>query len=483
MKKQILAILLILAALLTTGCAETGESESGETAGTTAAETGDTAPAETEPSDGFAITQQDNNGQTVRFLIAKHAEYEYMVESETGEIVDDAVYKRNRDTEELLGVKLEFQSQDDWGSDDQFNTTLSQSVLSGDDVYQVYNGINVWTVRYIPEGLFLDINDIASINLDNPWWKSGFPLSGKVFYAFNDASFSLYKDLYVLFFNKSMIENYALDDPYTLVKDGAWTIDKFISMTDNIAADLNGDDKITASNDQIAYLFKHAANRAFLTSTDCTVISEEDGVYKIADLSDRLVTAYDKMKAFIYKNTAVSCSLEADYIIIAKPFIEGRSLFMCNCLCSVEGMRDMSDDFGIIPLPKYDEAQENYRSQIATSAQAIYIPITVGDSELAGKVCETLAYYSSKNVIPKYYEVALKDKYTRDETVKEMLDIVRSSMTTSFEFAFSTIFNSSVGWPNDIMNYANDNSDIVSRYEKNKSSWQATLDELTSKEL
>ena len=481
--KFILAALL--ASMLATafsGCGEMPSDGVGDSSSTPLTE--DSSAAE-DLSYDFAVKQENNNGAVINILIPQHAEYEFMVEESSGDIVEDAIYNRNRKTEEWLGVKMAFESRPDFSGGDAtaFNQLIRQSVQSDDDSYQLINGINVWTAQLIPDGIFTDLASVDTINLENPWYVPGYPLNGRVYYTFTDAALSLYKDLYVMFFNRNMVEDMKLQDPYALALDGRWTLDSFISMTKDIAMDLDGDNEIDPEKDRIAYVYKHAANRSFLTSTDCTIVeTTKSGEYTLSSLSERLVNTFDKLKAFLdEKNPAVSCSMEADYVVVAKPFIEGRALFCCNCLCTVEGMRDMKDDFGILPMPKYDEAQENYRSQIATSTSAFYIPVSVRDKELVGKVVETLSYYSHIDVVGKYYEVALKDKYTRDDNVRETLDIIRDGAVSSFEFAYSTLFDSV--WPNNILAFAAEGKEISSFWAQNENSWRQKVESLGSLEV
>jgi hypothetical protein len=83
-------------------------------------------------------------------------------------------------------------------------------------------------------------------------------------------------------------------------------------------------------------------------------------------------------------------------------------------------------------MPKYDEKQDTYHSSLGTSISVMLVPKTTGNVDLTSKVMESLCYYSYKDVVPKYYEVALKEKYSRDDDIKEMLEIIRSGATLSF---------------------------------------------------
>ena len=83
----------------------------------------------------------------------------------------------------------------------------------------------------------------------------------------------------------------------------------------------------------------------------------------------------------------------------------------------------METDFGIIPYPKYDDAQDRYYSRIE-ACELFCVPVTNKNHEFAGVVLEALAAESAKSVIPSYYDVALQGKVTRDEESSEMLDLI-----------------------------------------------------------
>lgn len=103
-------------------------------------------------------------------------------------------------------------------------------------------------------------------------------------------------------------------------------------------------------------------------------------------------------------------------------FQNDKGLLMDMTFFYISSLRDMDANFGIIPYPKYDEAQENYLSRIE-GCELTGVPVTA-DPEFVSVVLEALASDSAKNVVPAYYDVALKTKYTRDEESAEMLDVI-----------------------------------------------------------
>lgn len=485
MKKHI--ALLILASLLLSACG-TGTQEQQDTAPaetdaiTEQTEQEEQTEAETEPPvEELPFEKADYNQADISIFSGEHAEYEYMVEEITGEVINDEIFARNSNTEEALNVKLSFVSAPNWTFDGMFYTMIRTDVQAGDNSYKIVNGINCWTTQLIFEDMFLRLDNIPTINLDNPWWVPGISIDGSddVYFAFSDASLSLYKDLYVVFYNKEILRQNGVEDLYEIVDNGTWTIDTFLTLANNGSKDLNGDGSITVQDDQFAYIAKHAANRGFMASTETSIFKTGDnGMPMLGGISDRLATAYEKLRPFLYDANKTFLDMEADYVLLSKPFIEGRVMFLTNCLGAVEGMRDMADDYGIVPLPKFDETQTAYKSQIASSSSALYMESTASDPAMIGHVMEALGYFSNRDVIPVYYETALNTKYARDEQVQKALAVVRENASTNFDFTYGSIF-----WTCDAFNLAQQDVDLISWYRMMESSWKATLDQYLAIEL
>ena len=462
MKRFVTAILLT--AMLLASC---GGSPDTEQAATTAVKntsaTSETETETTSPADLYGIKENDYGGMKICIFSGEHAEYEYMITEESGELVDDAVYARNRSVEELLNVKFTFESANNWTASSPFYGMIRTAVAAGDETYDIVNGLNVFTNPLIFEGQFRRLDNISTVDLSHPWWVpiELFDGSHRVYGAFSDASFSLYKELYVIFFNKTILEGNKLADPYDLVKSGKWTVDAFMEMAETGAKDLDGDGTLNINTDQYPYIYRLAANRAFLTSTGCSVIQLNDkGVPAFGPISERLFNVYEKLRPLL-KDTQKRYKMDgssSDYAKISLPFLEGRVLFMTTCLQTVEAMREMTDDYGIVPMPKYDEEQKDYHTQIATSTSAIYLPVTVSEPEKLGSVLEALGFYSRNDVVPAYYENALTFKYARDEEVRAMLDLVRRDSSTNIDFAYATSLSST----NDVISKAETDTDLMS---------------------
>ena len=94
----------------------------------------------------------------------------YDVEEETGELLDDAAYNRNRTVEERFNSDIVYTMLG--GSAGESADAIMTSVLAGDDEYSLgivhpYIGL----AGLISNAYVLDWNDIPNVDLDKPWWN------------------------------------------------------------------------------------------------------------------------------------------------------------------------------------------------------------------------------------------------------------------------------------------------------------------------
>ena len=119
---------------------------------------------------------------------------------------------------------------------------------------------------------------------------------------------------------------------------------------------------------------------------------------------------------------------------------------------TIINLRSMDTDFGLLPMPKYDEKQEDYITYVNKAASLVGIPIYQKNNDNArrsGVILEAMAYYGHEYIMPEYIEKAIKGKSTRDVDSIEMLEIL-------FKHRMYDL-----GQINDWGNYASGYSDLV----------------------
>ena len=93
----------------------------------------------------------------------------------------------------------------------------------------------------------------------------------------------------------------------------------------------------------------------------------------------------------------------------------------------VEGL-----DYGILPVPKWDEKQENYNGFVMQQLFIVPSSLNEEDYENTSIIIEALSAEGYKQVFPVYFEIALKQKYTTDNESIRVLDIINETKSVSF---------------------------------------------------
>jgi ABC-type glycerol-3-phosphate transport system substrate-binding protein len=236
-------------------------------------------------------------------------------------------------------------------------------------------------------------------------------------------------------FNKQLLQDFGLDDPYQMVKDGTWTMDKMYEMMCAVAADLNGDGSMD-ENDQWGLVSQYYNALAFFNGAgEAISMVNTHGEPEITFYNERAVSVTEKI-AELQTDKNVTLNADAYTGKIADVwdglqlvvFNTNRGLFYYAGMNRVTLLRDMETDFGIIPPPKFDANQTEYYVAIHPWCSAsVWIPVTNTDTDRTGLILESLTAESRYTLLPAYYDITLKTKFARDNESQEMLDIIFAS--------------------------------------------------------
>ena len=190
-----------------------------------------------------------------------------------------------------------------------------------------------------------------------------------------------------MFFNKQIAEDIGAGNLYGMVDDGTWTIDKLFSLAITGSRDPDGDTKIK-DDDIYGYITdKWMCYDTFIHACDIKITEcDNNSTPVLIGLTERYIDAEKKISEFMNGSGVVRTKGDPNGDILT--FGNGEAFFYPSSLGSAQSLRDMSDDFGILPYPKYDEAQERYITYI--QCYTFVAPIT-SDEALAGCVIEALA--------------------------------------------------------------------------------------------
>ena len=354
---------------------------------------------------------------------------EQKVDEMTGDLVDDAVYERNRATEELLNVRINVII-NKWDNDDCRKRVL-QSAMAGDDDYDLFTG-NTYNMTYLAAaGAFLDASELTNMDFSMPWWNSSayseLSVGNHHLLFMGDICRSNWGDINCIIFNKSFIKDYGFDDPYGLVRDNKWTLDRLIADTKDFYVDRNGNGERDELEDLYGTYGLHGTvNNWGNEFVDITKKNADNYPEVIID-SPRTEEIWTKLRDWINGSTGFWVG---DGWTDANTFGESENcVYLFRTIHTCTYLRNFECDYGIVPLPKYEESSDwSERS----GGLLIAFPSSAKDAYRSSAVAETLAYYARSFVYPAYVEQTILIKGTRDDTAEEMLHIIFDHITYNF---------------------------------------------------
>ncbi len=371
------------------------------------------------------------DGYNFRFLTNDHNSLTWAyttmdVESTIAEPINDAVYKRNRAVEELYSVKITDYPKN-FG---EVENTAVKSIKSGESEYDVVIEDIRHTATLLTQKYLTDISGIPYINTKNKWWDSNIErdltVCGYKYFLGGDYTLSHYDTTCILAFNKNLAAEYHSGDPYELVLNGNWTFDTFEKMLTTVTDDLDGNGVYNENDRYGLSSLSFVFYPSFMTGAEALAIAPDaDGYPSYVLGSDHNTAVFERLLNMMHIENAVY-----DVVPKSKPhqlaldmFAADKALFWSQLVYWTTQLRDMKSDFGIIPYPKFDEKQQNYEAMMFGSPLSM-IPTTNTELERTGILLEYMAAYSRNELIPAYYDITMKEKVSRDETTKQILDLI-----------------------------------------------------------
>ena len=433
MKKRILAAILATLMLLpATACATTGDQDGAKPNEGTNSESND------QQDDFFPdISKQDYKGQTFQMIgWTQPGSWYYAEEYQNGEkgmtILNNTIYEMNTLVEEYLGVEMAYQTVK-VSNGHEIYETVSPTIMAGDDTYQLctlhaYYDYN----NFISSNSALDLYELDYLDFDQPYWNREvidmLSLNDHAYIALGDLC---QYSLYMLYCNKELLKNANMAIPYDEVRNGTWTLDRFISLTTGLYAD-NGNG---ARDEFDIYGFASqwdGEGNAFLQAANIYVAQKNaDGDFELSLYSDRFVEMYDKLYAWSQEQSVLCWNFHSPAYTV--PFKNGQSYFTCAGLGTQ--FLDAEFEVGILPMPKYDLSQESYCH--VNWGNNVIVPSTVRDKDMVGQVMELMCYYSNKLVLPKYYDEVLQLRVSEAPDDRDMVELIYDTIVYDPGIAYS----------------------------------------------
>lgn len=167
-----------------------------------------------------------------------YSSYEIYAEEMNGGLINDAVFSRNQTIEDLLDIQIAQTKLENP------HNVAKESLIAGDTEFDVVMPYINNTISLATQGLLMDLQTVPWLDLEKSWWdqraNDNMRIADKLFITTGDISILDNECTMVMFFNKDMIEQYALESPYDLVNSHKWTLDKVGEMASLVTNDTDG---------------------------------------------------------------------------------------------------------------------------------------------------------------------------------------------------------------------------------------------------
>jgi hypothetical protein len=425
---------IILSVLNSCANNKTGEMVTTNAAAETSAET-NALDARMKTPD--TLPETDLQGIDWRVYAQKeHVNGFFYAEDENGEVVNDAIYYANRTVEERFNFNLVV---DYSGNDDNAQpNAIKRLVAAGDNTYSLVTCHDVLGSNLSLENTFVNLYSLNYINFDEPWWHNieDITVLGQAFMVSSDMTVYQLNGTWALYFNKDIMDDLNLEYPYSSVFDGTWTLDKLIALTKDVYTDVNGD---TIQDKDDIYGFGVLPEcYGWLDSFGIqTTVKDDDNVLAVNEDIEKMSALLEKTNSWLFGSLGAKSTQVGNYTPNDE-FKNGKYMIIYSMIGqSVTNYRFVDNlNYGIVPMVKYDEKQENY---ISTFLDYPFFVPNVQDAaalDVTGLLIEAFSAQGYRQIVPAYYEIALKVKYAQDDESVKSIEIIHDTTRPSFSWCF-----------------------------------------------
>ncbi len=468
MKRSVTLLLAaLLAARMLTGCSESpAETSQGEKDSTG-------VPTETEkaltPEEQKVLEKQNyydtlpgsivNAGGEINFISGTWEDIS--ADELTGERYNDAMYNRNLEVEDRLDVKIVNEYREDRNT---VVTTINSNVLAGDGTYDVVSSFAPQISTMFAAGSFLNMRDIPNLQTDEAWWNQSandnLSIAGYSYTLISSLCHNAQGVAMIILFNKDMCIDYNIDLPYDYVREGTWTYDKMYEMTQVLPLDSNGDGSMD-DRDIMGYTGQLMDVQGAMIASGVDYFTKDENDVPLFILqNENNVNKFETLFNFFTDKTRVVlidaykfAGSVTGWDYWNTRFLEGGTLFMREYPCNMYAYTEMEDDYGVLPMPKYDEAQSSYRCMGSKNHTSGLCVPKVFDAEAGdiGLVLDAMSYVSYVDVEPDFVRSYLESRYVRDEDSAEMMLIAIRNIHYDPGFILGVNWSDAMSIPNNVV--------------------------------
>ncbi len=382
--------------------------------------------------------------------------YEVWCEEDLGDTVSKTVLNRSRWLEDTYGIRINMLWNPEGGA-----VSYAEKAVSSNLPLDVITSSAFGIGPTLQNGFFYDLAEVNTqfndgkgwLTLDASYWDQNairdFSIANRVYMLTGDIVLFDDEATWAMFFNRDMVTDLGIEDPYKTVKDGKWTLDTLYGYCteytvpdgDELTWDKDANHRwgmVTQAYDCLMFMMGCGQSIITKDSNDLPIIHVTE--QRHIDITQKVCAMFDdKNHVGLADNYGRYDS--GVYGVEVGIFANGHALFMPHSMTFLNNpsIKEATFELGIIPMPKADDLQDEYSSSSNVySLQMVAIPIINKDNlEPTLYALEAMAWYGQRYVKPEYYEKVLKLQKFKSEDAEEMLDLVFNNRTYDMGIAYN----------------------------------------------
>lgn len=370
------------------------------------------------------LTALDYKDEIVRILQCDFKKDEFDFNAGSSETMSDAVYSRNKQVEEDLGIRFEYVSvNSNAQSPNMLAAAVRQNAQNTEkDAFHIVAQPSYYSVSLIMDGLYWDLATVENsyIDLSRKYWSAGFinasTVNDRYYFLVGELCTSVLDEMEVMFVNDQLVDDY-LDgiDLHELVYDKGWTYDKMLSLLTEVGS---GEESGVWG---MALDVNSLSIDGMLASLKLTTVGIADnGMPKVDINNAHNIGIVEKLRDLYWNNPSVTNQGGA-----IKNFKDQQNaVFTMNMLKNAADLYKSGIRYTLIPMPMFDEKQEDYIVTAHDEYSSISICASVKDASMYTAVVEDLCYRSHDTTYNAKYEKTYAGQYAQTLKNRKMFDFM-----------------------------------------------------------
>lgn len=351
--------------------------------------------------------------------------------------LSDAILARNKAIEEKFNCTISYEYYDPTS----FYDEMYPIIMSGEKVADIMD-VTLFTYGKLSVGEYLyDMSKLPHVNFKKDHWIDIYDdtvsLASGERYGASAAFANPYTHGFGIYFNKRLISELGLEDPYKLLKEGKWNWETFGALLNKAMKDVDSDAAF-GNNDiySITGGLDGGITSFYLANGLNMFDIDDNGFVRYAMTDENVIPTLTTLKSMFAPPGAYYYG-GGDSSLCTEMFINGQVTFYMNLTTRGQALREMEDEYGLVPVPMGPDV-DKYYSAIDHNTPIVCVPSSIDNPEATGLILEALAATSYSELDVWQEEIATL-YYSDDESAKVLSDYILPNVIYDPVFMYSRI--------------------------------------------